>query len=137
MREIKFRAWCEAKRRYFLTDEMVNDQFALLPNGFFANISGRSTLETRIFTHEEYLPEQFTGQKDKNGMEIYEGDITSIHWSQWSWVAVVEWDTENPCFVLHTIKGNRVTDYEYDFSKCRLMEHEVIGNIHESKYLLD
>lgn len=84
---------------------------------------------------------QFTGLTDKNGKEIYEGDILNSSFSYRDktseLVGVVEADKCNPCFVIHyKWQGSGHDCYEYDFIQAGLRTNEIIGNIHDNPDLL-
>jgi uncharacterized phage protein (TIGR01671 family) len=67
MREIKFRAW-ETNRKV-----MVND-IKIFPKYGWLVLADNDTIEG---CSDNWLLMQYTGLKDKNGKEIYEGDIVS------------------------------------------------------------
>lgn len=107
-REIKFRAW-DKKDKKFITD------FTIAGDGYCARFSN---ISADIREGNDLIPMQYTGLKDKNSKEIYEGDICKPQYR--SGVHIVEWDTNRCCFNI----GNYAL-------------WEVIGNIWESKHLLD
>ena len=123
MREIKFRVWDVDNKRMF------NGAFRLTKKGTETWVSYENQ------SSENLIWEQYTGLKDKNGNEIYEGDIVFEQVKGFDKrKSVVEWDICNPCFVLKSISEKY--DIQYDFVQCDLRVNEVIGNIHENKNLL-
>ena len=126
MREIKFRAWDGNK------NTMHNN--ITISRLHLYDFDGDNITE-----QEPLKIMQYTGLKDKNGKEIYEGDIVNCkmlsakgtHYID-EYIATVEYDICNPCMVLKQGNGN----LEYDFVKCDLMKLEVIGNIYENPELL-
>lgn len=117
MREIKFRAWHTEQKRMFSAEEMAEDQLTLLPTGKFINVHTHKQL-SRIY--DFMIPLQFTGLHDKNGKEIYEGDIVCIFDTR---KYLVEWNYESHEWTLH---NRSMSD-----------QLEIIGNIHENPELLN
>lgn len=74
----------------------------------------------------EYILMQYTGLKDKNGKEIYEGDICKYY----NRIGVIKYSENCPQFVLFS--GNE--DFKID--KFMLKEIVVLGNIYENPELL-
>lgn len=134
MREIRFRAW-DKKGKGFI-------------NGFnmfgFSIGQGSPTKFLQRFDKkwkmEDVVIQQSTGFYDKNGTEIYDGDIAKISASDLKprIVTIIyddlygtwkiydhEWSVTDDLF-------KYATDIEYSNSSC-----EVIGNIHENSDLLE
>ena len=74
---------------------------------------------------------QFTGLFDKNGKEIYEGDVLKTKYQD---KAIMIWHKEFSCFCFETIDEVVKGEYQYSFKN---VEIEIIGNIYENPELLD
>jgi len=128
MREIKFRAWDKSKRKMIAT-------------GF--HIIGETTVFNvlrgyKIADYDNIVVMQYTGLEDKNGAEIWEGDIICVNpgkayesrkqirflWG--SFVGVDQWPVKD-------VEKDLVMRFYSDQSE----EWEVIGNIYENPELLE
>lgn len=122
MREIKFRAWDKAK------NEWIAEGFHLMGEVML----GGQLFERSLEQWNDVLIEQFTGLDDKNGVEIYEGDILSngIDGKRW----VIRWHKpgEYAGFIASEI-GN---DFCSFLLNAKYENAQVIGNIHENKDLI-
>lgn len=80
---------------------------------------------------EDCIFEQYTGLKDKNSKEIYEGDIVYDIYTG-DEVFIVGWDKDKASFMLADTADYPMAYFdEYELDK----DLEVIGNIHENKEL--
>ncbi len=135
MRKIKFRFWdkIEKKMRY-----PVNS-FPDLDYLYFEDIK-RSE-----WKDEEFESMEYTGLKDKNEKEIYEGDILRISWKGgYSTIGDVCWgkyndkecNTSIECWILKDSDNSElpISDLEGIFTSKPTVK--IIGNIYENPKLL-
>lgn len=126
-RPIKYRAWNEYDKKY-------EYEVGVVPSGLGVRFEGKRVIIP--VDSEVWGLEQYTGLKDKNGKEIYEGDI--LWWEHYYGMtgenvestAKVYWEEKDASFVVgdwFEPLGHLVDEDEI----------EVIGNIHENPELLE
>ena len=121
-REIKFRAW-DKKNKAMVYPIIIWNHSDEGSDYMFPAFSGIKYDDINDIS--EMM--QYTGLKDKNGKEIYEGDILSMHNGQYN--SQVVWDTDR--YIADHI-GNGGSESITTF----IEDLEIIGNIYENPELL-
>lgn len=145
MREIKFRAWDkERNKMYFFAD------FAIGTNAPSTEMRASMYDPNKPLGEDNYLYDteadswssedriifmQYTGLKDKNGKEIYEGDIVQAYKpnSYLDGSYAVIWDEKRGRWAYDSTFLDRM----YQVGSAGNLTCEVIGNIYENEDLLN
>ena len=124
MREIKFRAWLKEKKE--MIDNARPDFFCKQLNYLCGNSAGGQDV-LGVSTEDIELM-QYTGLKDKNNKEIYEGDIVTLHNSKYK----VIFNSKEARFVLRDDEF----ESEISFTNNNNERMKIVGNIYENPELL-
>lgn len=147
-REIKFRAWDEKNKQFADYEDIEECLYCQSRDGWRSSDGmgccfGINAVEILA----DCIIEQYTGLKDKNGKEIYEGDIVALLFGyvpmksvtteniriENAQKAVIHFDTARAAF-RYTIKQRTPRDCQFKpGTKTNIV---VIGNIHENSELL-
>lgn len=118
MREIKFRAWDKENEKMMKVSSLhlENKEISVKENETF-----------HLFRMQDLM--QYTGLKDKNGKEIYEGDIVVLN----------NIENDNMCIVRYEHSSYRLEGWSLreDLSNVEDRFLEVVENIYENKNLLE
>lgn len=116
MREVKFRVWCKEGPSMLNWDYLINE-----PD--FVDFMKGAHIEDAYYSRLM----QYTGLKDKNGKEIYEGDV----------ILVFEWNRKyKVVFERGMFKASGSTTFSLATATNGELSCQVIGNIYENPELL-
>ena len=130
----RYRAWIKTKKRMIETDDLLDidyeNEVVTTQQVYFENgLPDDRDLDNFVFDEIELM--QSTGLKDKNGKEIFEGDIVKMSKDVYSEPTYYE-------VVRHYGGAYRLESKQHG---CELwLRHtdcEVVGNVYENKELLD
>lgn len=144
MREIKVRVWADGKLYsppdYFFEIEFWEHGSVKIWKD--NRKDGDKTELMDVFHLDEVTLIQYTGLKDKNGVEIFEGDIVGGDYhvddsTMGKVIGVVEYNSMAFGFVGKKSDGSRWFDTITTPGYSEVNDIEVIGNIYENPELLD
>lgn len=120
----RYRAWDRIHKTMYEVDDIVSIDFGK------SEISVKTLFfeQTNRYDFDDIVLMQSTGLRDKNGKEIFEGDIVSIETDEENVKVEVSWDSKHALFVFESKKynekealGELFEDNSYPF--------KIIGNV--------
>jgi uncharacterized phage protein (TIGR01671 family) len=153
MREIKFRAWYKGEENPIYLDDvelyekyekpqMIYNVQNLYDGNIGSAILGGYSSFGSLLNDDDFIIMQYTGFRDKNNKEIYEGDIVRVMHMLVETIppydAVVEWDKFR--YALRCLDENVFTESFVVYPLLNFdpfgLDLEVIGNIYENPELI-
>lgn len=141
MRELKFRAWGNRQNKYLNPDDV-----SIRADGFITifNVDGKHSRAVQPpgdLLSPWFIIEQYTNLKDKNGTEIYEGDIVSLRlWGSNGYEyenGIVRYYPPSAAFKWFSLEDDKNDCNNYWLQHADSDGREVVGNIHENPELLE
>lgn len=128
----RFQVWNEATKEVHEADDIITIDFEekqiCVKTLFFGKVS--------YYDFDDIVLMQSTGLRDKNGKEIFEGDILKVT-NLSSWLEVVSFNNNKAMFVSKEIKREIEESPLYDLFNTDIFEVEIIGNIYENPELAE
>lgn len=132
----KFRAWVKIGKRMVFSDDILTIDYEnkeiVTQQVYFENgLPDDRVIYCYDFDGIELM--QSTGLKDKNGKEIFEGDILDYKGRK----AIVRWHGSYASFIYRFVDELQKRNTEWKPLYLAYMKCEIIGNIYENRELLE
>lgn len=134
MREIKFRGYNRKNNKWLYGYYLINrGQHFICPEGIVNPLASWED-----FVVEEESVGQWTGIKDREGADIYEGDIVNRSVAACNYADGAVGVIEDVFEVMYNDFGF-LPFLELDFVACggKLSDYKIIGNVYQNKELLE
>lgn len=125
-RKIKFRFWHKSANQFLYFEDPdieINDGYGM----FLVPIKDYSSIDCDGL-QEKITFQQFTGLKDKNEIDVYEGDLIEYKFDDTSFKCIIKW--ENFGWVMSDINDEGCIPLVY------IDTLQVVGNVFENSELL-
>lgn len=129
MKEVKFKAFIKRGINHLAQGTVVDVLFMNFTN---KNIMYSFLDREYAATKDEYELREYTGLKDKNGREIYEGDILEVANKSYKTKGEIVWSNHTAKWLIAFANASA-----FELGTWSTELYEVIGNIHENPKLLE
>jgi uncharacterized phage protein (TIGR01671 family) len=134
-KDIKFRVWNDKYKKFVFNLDFGQIQAANCNNGLLGVTFSNSELKTDEIKYKDCTVQQFTGLFDKNGKEIYEGDIVKYT------VIPDYYPSDKPYETITKVELKLSTNLDTEHGggpdgTTRYENIEVIGNVFENPELV-
>lgn len=128
----RYRAWDKIHKTMYEVDDIMSIDFGK------SEISVKTLFfeRTNCYNFNDIVLMQSTGLTDKNGKEIFEGDILSIETDEENVKLEVSWDSKHALFVFESKKYN-AKDALGELFEDNPYPFKIIGNVWEDPELVE
>lgn len=124
----RFRAWDKEFKEMVQVDALVFDEQLIKATYKNGNVVKEDLKNYKLM--------QSTGLTDKNGKEVFEGDILSVETDEENVKVSVFWDDKHALFMFESKKYNE-TEVLAELFEDNAYSFEIIGNVHANPELLE
>lgn len=135
----RFRAWDKIHKTMYDADDIIAINFedkSICVQTIYFEQGLPDSRDSDYYDFDDVVLMQSTGLRDKNGKEIFEGDILRVT-NLSSWLEVVSFNEDKAMFISKEIKREVEETPLYDLFNTDIFEIETIGNIYTNPKLAE